>query len=182
MFDDADFDTTMSYQLEKTPEKEKSAINKTASNSTIFNAENKSSDSSKSVFDEIDIDAHLDALDEQILEDDRRKRAKLDAPVITNNIKTVSLIKKIQDNVTSGKFQVRAQFDGVARKLTIVDGVWSLKIRVKDETDTLEVMVDNDIIEKMIGIESQKVGEWKDKIVAEDRTTEANLYAVSHLA
>lgn len=181
MFDDADFDTTILHPVDKTAEKETSAINRTASNSTIFNSENKSSDSSKSVFDEIDIDAHLDALDEQMLEDDRCKRAKLDSPVITSNVKTVSLIKKIQDNVTSGKFKVRAQFDGVAQKLTIIDGVWSLKIRVKDETDNLEVMVDNGIIEKMIGIKSRKVGEWKDKILAEDPATEANLYAVSTL-
>lgn len=152
---------------------------------------NVTSDSNRSVFDEIDIDAHLDALDEQMKRDDQMECSEHDSnylqnrakqkqeAVVGNNVKSIAQLKNIRNNVTSGKFKIHAKFDCVIRKLSANDEGWCIKLRVKDENETLEVWLDSSIIIEIIGFDVKSIPLLKSKILSEDQSAENSLFAVS---
>lgn len=154
---------------------------------------NLSSDSNRSVFDEMDIDAHLDALDEQIqrnaemncFEHDSNQlqsRAEQNQEaVLGNDVKSIAQLNNIRNNVTSGKFRVRAQFDCVVRKLSANDEGWCIKLRIKDEDETLEVWLDSSIVLEIIGFDTKSIPLLRSKLLEENQSTEKFLLGVSSM-
>ncbi|KAF2905375.1 hypothetical protein ILUMI_00793 [Ignelater luminosus] len=121
------------------------------------NIKNISSDTDKSIFEDMDIDAHLDIIDEQVQQTNQ-----------STNKKQIGIGELLSNNITCGKFTIRAKFKSVTQKLTVTDDVWSLRLLITDDKNDMEVSVHSDVMSDVMGYYPAAVMALKKDILNKD--------------
>ncbi|XP_018333999.1 recQ-mediated genome instability protein 1-like [Agrilus planipennis] len=123
-----------------------SSVGNTKETNEKFNQSKKTGfefeDDDDDLFENMDIDAHLDFIDSQQLQ------LKQQMP-----IKKITSINELQfKKNNASKFTIKAKFKSVLEKLTITEGKWLLKLSVSDDTGDLAIWVHNDFMTKLGGL------------------------------
>ncbi|KAK5649599.1 hypothetical protein RI129_000628 [Pyrocoelia pectoralis] len=121
-------------------------------------------DNMYSMFEDIDIDAHLDIIDNQ----------QGDSVVNCSN-KVVSIAHLLENKVTEGQFLVRAQYKKVVQKLSVTDEGWTLLLLIGDESGELEARVDSTVVSNLIGYEHTAVMAIRKNVINKDENVTAAL-------
>lgn len=130
------------------------------------NIKNISSDTDKSLFEDMDIDVHLDIIDEQVK--------------LTNhsNKKQIGIGELLSNNITRGKFTIKAKFKSLIQKLSVTDDAWSLKLLITDDKNDMEVSVHSDVISDLTGYYPAAVMALKKDILHKDENATTTVMKV----
>ncbi|CAL2045858.1 unnamed protein product [Caenorhabditis brenneri] len=60
-------------------------------------------------------------------------------------------IKKMRFSVGSKRFQLLAYIEDIAEPLRVVDNLWTMKVKLRDETSLVEAFIDNQTLQNLIG-------------------------------
>lgn len=111
------------------------------------------------IFNNIDIDLHLDEIENSEIKE----------------ISIKDLLEKKQ-NITKGVFRInKSKFKSVVEKLTATNTAWSLKIEIKDESGTMVVKMDSDVITKLADCPPSVIMEYRNKINDTDNSAELSI-------
>ncbi|RZC34245.1 recQ-mediated genome instability protein 1-like, partial [Asbolus verrucosus] len=116
-------------------------------------------DDNDDVFNDIDIDAHLDEFDKKSEE----------TPLCSNVVTIVKLLEKM-GNINRGTFKIKAKFKSVVEKLTIGSDEYKLVIQIEDDTGDLTVKMHSDIIADFTGYSPAAILSLKSSILDDDKS------------
>ncbi|KAF5298232.1 hypothetical protein FQR65_LT09743 [Abscondita terminalis] len=122
-------------------------------------------------FEGMDVDAHLDMLDQQ----------QRTVSVIDEVVSIKSLLNN-KDLRTHDRIIINAKFKKVVRKLSVNDDSWILKLLVNDNTGDLEVWVDSKVVTNLTGYAPLAVMSLRKDIINKNETaTEALMKIITGL-
>jgi hypothetical protein len=124
------------------------------------------------IFNDLDIDAHLDQVDKEIV--GRKSSMK-------PNTITVAKLLEIKENVSKGVFKIKAKFKCVIEKLTISDEGYKLVIKVEDSTGDIVVSLHSDVISDLAGYSPTDIMCLKSDILNKDETAADKVMKVINL-
>lgn len=105
------------------------------------------------VFNNIDLDAHLNLIDNQAKQSEQLNIARL-------------LEKK--NNKSKGVFRIKAKFKSIAQKLGVQDNEWCLKIFIEDKSGEMLVIVHSDIVANLAECLPSKLTDLQPRISSND--------------
>ncbi|XP_023022121.2 uncharacterized protein [Leptinotarsa decemlineata] len=103
------------------------------------------------VFEDLDIDAHLDKIDRE-------------NGVSEPKLWTIDDLVKNMPNITNDKFKIRGKFKSIVEKMTIIDDEFHLVIKVEDETGDISVRLHNNIVANYTGVSAVDLMKLKTEI------------------
>lgn len=99
------------------------------------------SDESDDIFNDIDIDSHLNEIDKKIKKEQQ-----------TDKILTIEQLSDLKRAGKEGIFKVKAKYKSIAQKLSIENELWSLQIVIEDDQmHELSVSMDSNVISNLMG-------------------------------
>ncbi|KAG5877411.1 hypothetical protein JTB14_035649 [Gonioctena quinquepunctata] len=107
------------------------------------------------VFEGLDIEAHLDKIDEQ---------HKISQPLQPKVWPIDRLVNSIP-NISNGKFKIKCKFKSIVEKMILVDEEFHLVIEVEDETGDISVKLHSDIVADLIGFSAAELMKLKAEIM-----------------
>ncbi|KAK4884820.1 hypothetical protein RN001_001091 [Aquatica leii] len=113
-------------------------------------------DANDSMFEDMDIDAHLDIIDRQR------------SPPSINEITPIKNLLN-NNNVACRYFTINAKFKKVVQKLTVTEDSWVLKVLLSDDSGDLEVIVDTKVISHLIGYAPSAVISLRKDVLNKDQ-------------
>lgn len=167
IFDDSDCSSKQLMNVKQiitTPRRDKNIVNHNDNNKSF------GSESSKSFFDAIDIDTHLDMIDAEMKK--AKESCNKDGTILIKDLITKRC------NITSGKFKINARFNRVIEKLTANDNAWSIKLCISDDTGEFVAWLDSSITSNLIGYDTSAIPELRTKILMRDECTTAAVLKV----
>ena len=112
-------------------------------------------DDDDDVFNDIDIDAHLDQVES--------------APVAGPSVITIAKLIQNKNNISKGVFRIRAKFKSVEEKLTVSDGEYKLVIKVEDASGDLVVRVHSDVISEFAECTPTSIMSLKSNVLGKNK-------------
>ncbi|KAJ8939987.1 hypothetical protein NQ314_010927 [Rhamnusium bicolor] len=106
------------------------------------------------VFENLDIESHLDKIDDKVNKvhetefSTPQKRAILEKKLTPPKsvILTIEKLLKNIPNISNGKFKIKAKFKSIVEKLTVADDEFYLVIKVEDDSGDITVRIHSDVV------------------------------------
>ena len=133
------------------------------------------------IFAEIDIDQHLDLIEEQINNQAVKRKKSEDEDEDIVNVQQISvqcsslpynyikqILERSRDHLLGKTIRIYARFKSVVKSITVIKKAWSMSFLITDFTGDLIVQIDGKVIEQLIGYGPEEVNNLK------KRTTESS--------